>query len=130
MVISEAIFKIIEEDNCPLYQLGDEFRLSDRALSLSEDKQACIILILDITELLLNRCNSEGFCNDNESGYIFNCTGPGTNCPGVVRLRYKKTDYSPLEGGQGVSALIRLPCDSGKTPPGPPQGGNSLISAG
>ncbi|MCP4348951.1 MAG: cyclic nucleotide-binding domain-containing protein [Desulfobacterales bacterium] len=105
MIGSEAIFKIIEEDKCPLYQLGDEFRLSDRALSLPEDKQACIILVLDITELLLNRCNSEGFCNENGSGFIFNCTGPGTNCPGVIRLRYKKDDS---KNGDGISTITGL----------------------
>ncbi len=106
MISSEAIFKIIEENNCPLYQLGDEFKLSDRALSLPEDKQACIVLVLDITELLLNRGDSEEFRKDNNSGYIFNCTGPGTDCPGVIRLRYKEDIPTDDDGISTIAGLL------------------------
>lgn len=93
----EAVFKIVEENNCPLYDLGDQFRLSGKALLLKEkkektfittsvikmpsDKPACRILVEDITAVLIKyeSMNSVHRC-------VLNCSG----CSGIIRLEYKK----------------------------------------
>lgn len=93
----EAVFKIIEENNCPLYEMGDFFKLSGKALLLKNkkektfittsvirmppDKPACRILVEDITAVLIKyeNMNSVHRC-------VLNCSG----CSGIIRLEYKK----------------------------------------
>ncbi|OQY58904.1 MAG: hypothetical protein B6245_09415 [Desulfobacteraceae bacterium 4572_88] len=93
----EAIFNIIEENNCPLYHLDDQFKLSGKALLLKDkaektfittsvirmphNKPACRILIEDITAVLIKyeTMNSVHRC-------VMNCSG----CSGLIRLEYKK----------------------------------------
>ena len=83
MNFSEITFKIIEAENCPYYKLGEEFRLSDTALFVPPNRPACVILVLDITEILLNKEGFEDFLKN--SAYIFQCSG----CRGSIRLTYK-----------------------------------------
>ncbi|RLC21263.1 MAG: Crp/Fnr family transcriptional regulator [Deltaproteobacteria bacterium] len=102
----EALFKIIEDNNCPLYELGDQFKLSGKALLLKEkkektfittsvirmpvDKPACRILVEDITAVLIKYENMSSVHR-----CVLNCSG----CSGLIRLEYnKKTEteeYSP-----------------------------------
>jgi len=96
----EAIFKIIEKNNCPLYEDGDEFKLSGKTLLLgnekekekkfistsvirtSQDKPVCRILFADLTSVIIKHKN----INEIADNYIMKCSG----CTGSVRLEYKK----------------------------------------
>ncbi len=85
MRISEVIFRIIEDKNCPLYEEGDEFELSGLSLSLPLDKSACIRLVADITEVL-TLCESLNESGKDEDYGKFDCSG----CTGSVWLEYRK----------------------------------------
>ncbi|MDM8517681.1 DUF4388 domain-containing protein [Desulfobacterales bacterium HSG16] len=118
----EAVFKIVENNNCPLYDFGDEFGLAGQALllqnkdgqtfittsviSIPKEKQACRILIEDITEVLIKyeNMNSVHRC-------IVDCSG----CSGLIRLEYNQTKqrhnrYEPkkIESEPDNSALASL----------------------
>jgi hypothetical protein len=118
----EAIFEIIEENKCPLYKTGDEFRLSGKALLLKDkkdktfittsviklphDKPACRILIEDITAILIRyeSMNSVHRC-------VMNCSG----CSGLIRLEYKKAEEKIVQTlpeikkyDEDINALVSL----------------------
>ncbi len=121
MTSPEAVFKIIEDNNCPLYKLHDEFRLSGQALLLKNkrektfittsvikiprDKPACRILVEDITAVLIKyeSMKSVHRC-------VINCSG----CSGLIRLEYKK-EARPVvlapakkHDSSDISALVSL----------------------
>ncbi|OQY60605.1 MAG: hypothetical protein B6245_00365 [Desulfobacteraceae bacterium 4572_88] len=98
MNLSEASFEIIEDNNCPLYEMGDEFKLSGSVFVLPRDKIVCLILAEDIINL--GKCErSENFCMyDNEFGDVFDCSG----CTGLIRLSYKKGIASIESGSTSI----------------------------
>ncbi|MGE0087035.1 MAG: cyclic nucleotide-binding domain-containing protein [Desulfococcaceae bacterium] len=79
MEFPDAIIKIIEDSQCPLYSLGDEFCLSGNALIVPPDKPVCLILVKDISELFGKR-------DSDTPRQTFFCGG----CSGKIRLGYKK----------------------------------------
>jgi hypothetical protein len=99
MRFPEAVFRIIVENNCPFYEVGDEFVLSGKALMVEHkhkkektfinttiinmpfDKSSCRILIEDLTDVLIRFKSTERLPD-----YELDCTG----CTGTARLRYKK----------------------------------------
>ncbi len=115
----EAVFKIIEDNNCPLYKFGDEFILSGQALLLTKrnektfittsviklpfDKPACRILVEDMTAVLIKyeNMNSVNRC-------VINCSG----CSGLIRLEYKREKITPViskrSSKNDISALVSL----------------------
>lgn len=118
MSYPEAIFKIIEENNCPLYELEDEFKLSGKALLLKKrektfittsvikmpyGKAACRILIEDITAILIKYENME-----NVRRCVINCSG----CSGLVRLEYRKEELHLIPEDEkdedDINALVSL----------------------
>lgn len=104
MGFSESKFKVIEDNNCPFYTVGDEFKLAGKAVFLDrkpekafvttavikvpEDKSPCRILISDITSILI-----EFGGMDNVPKYVTNCGG----CSGSIRIAYRndKEDKQP-----------------------------------
>lgn len=112
----EAIFKIIEDNKCPLYKLGDEFILTGKALLLDQkseksfittavikipsEKPTCRILIGDITAVLIKyeSLNTVNRC-------VINCSG----CSGLIRLEYRREMRA--SGGKDdteISAMAKL----------------------
>ncbi len=98
MSFPEAVFKIMEDNHCPLYQLGDEVKLSGKALLLEhrrertfittavvkvpEDKAVCRILVGDLTGVLAEYGSVEKL----PEHYITSCSG----CTGTVRLEHRR----------------------------------------
>lgn len=82
----EAIFKIIKNSNCPLYELDDEFRLKGLALSVEENKPTCITLAADMKEVLALCKTIEASGINNNKDATFDCSG----CTGRIRLLYEK----------------------------------------
>ncbi len=105
MKFSESVFVIIENRDCPVYRVGDEFRLSDRALQLPEGKPACLTLMGDIVNALNTWERLKVYKLDSASGHLFNCTGHRTSCIGAVRLGHQKT--SKFKGAESVKQLDR-----------------------
>ena len=92
MNIPETLFTIIESTRCPLYQLGDRFHLSGRALTPPPGKQVCMVLTDDIKEAVRVCEGPDGNYDASCPVYRFNCNGPRTSCVGVIRLEYRLGD--------------------------------------
>jgi len=73
MVISKQI-------NCPLYRVGEQLVVGNRALHLPAGKPACLILARDVTELL---CQAEA--NNQALGLkeTLSCSG----CQGIIKFK-------------------------------------------
>lgn len=115
----EAVFSIIENNKCPLYEKGDEFALSGKALLLNNpkektfittsvikmppDKPTCRILVEAITSVLIKY---ESMTSVNRC--VTTCGG----CSGLIRLEYKKKKVSadiPMQKQDSdISALVSL----------------------
>lgn len=112
----DAIFKIIEDNKCPLYKLGDEFRLTGKALLLDHkrektfittavikippDKPTCRILVGDLTSVLIKY---ESLTSVNRC--VINCSG----CSGIIRLEYRQ-DIKAFSSKQDseITAMAKL----------------------
>ena len=95
MSLSESVFTIVEENNCPFYQVGDQFVLYGNALLathkagqefvtsavvvLPQNKQTCRLLVSDLTRVLIE---FEKIDNIPQSTY------PCSGCIGTVTLSY------------------------------------------
>lgn len=100
MSFSDASVEIINTDNCPLYETGDEFELSGKAISSLLNKPTCLIFAGDILSVLTKN-------GDTESGLksVFYCSG----CTGLIRFEYKKRDLASLiDKHEGRSDVVRL----------------------
>jgi predicted Zn finger-like uncharacterized protein len=73
-------FKIVWENNCPLYELGDEFQLAGKTFFGPPNKAPCLILIKDLMKILKKQEASE-----KNSAPVFNCSG----CTGGIRFSYR-----------------------------------------
>lgn len=78
----KLFFKIITENNCPLYDQGDLLSLSDKALSCPEDKPTCLILVREMTSILFDILET-GFKSHETSEKLFNCSG----CSGLIKFK-------------------------------------------
>ncbi len=78
MNFPEILLRIIEENNCPMYDLDDEFDLSGSALVSPPEKPVCMILVRDITEFFQARDKSQ------PKGVL-----PCSGCSGKIRLAYR-----------------------------------------
>ncbi len=101
MGLTEIFFKIIEDNNCPLYDLGDEFSLSDTALFLPPNKDVCLKLTHDISRV----CSQPGHLEISpdtaagpDSKDKFYCSG----CTGLIRLSYKNKESGAAGAETGV----------------------------
>ncbi len=97
MAIPESELVIIEEDNCPLYEVGDRFFLTGNATLISSinprefvvtavvripiQKKICKILMGDITRVLIKYDRI-----DKIPSFYLSCTG----CQGNIRIAYHK----------------------------------------
>ncbi len=77
-----AVFKIVDELNCPLYEKGDLLLLKDNAVAFPECKPACLILIRELTQLLFKLLGKES----PDPSILHGCGG----CTGLIK--FKLTD--------------------------------------
>lgn len=74
-------FKIITDNNCPLYEEGELLKLSEKALSCPEDKATCLILVREMTNILFEILDT-GPELDTSEKKIYNCSG----CSGLIKF--------------------------------------------
>ncbi len=77
----KARFKIVENKKCPLYELGDDLQLTDKALIPPSDKPVCLILAREMTELLFSLISQTK--GDIDTSKIFSCSG----CSGLIKFQ-------------------------------------------
>jgi hypothetical protein len=87
-------FSIIDQKNCPLYDVGEKLALSEKTLGCPEGKEVCLILVRDMTQLLFQLLdNSAGEVREEK---IFNCSG----CTGLIKFsQCTEKDFKDLSGG-------------------------------
>lgn len=96
MIFSESSFIIIENKQCPLYSLGDEFMLTGRSLSM-QGKPACLTLMDDVMYNLENYKNINSLNKNKATAHLFNCSGGSTGCAGEIKIKYQ-SEKAPSSG--------------------------------
>ena len=74
-------FKIVTDNNCPLYDKGEFLTLSDKALVCPENKPTCLILVREMTNLLFSLLES-GDLQGGADNKVYNCSG----CSGLMKF--------------------------------------------
>jgi len=94
-----TVFEIIEDNNCPLYEVGECFRLSERAFSCPKNKEVCLILVREMTELLFVLIGQEESENPlSKYEKIYSCSG----CTGLIKFRVAPDQKSAQTAGEEV----------------------------
>jgi CRP/FNR family cyclic AMP-dependent transcriptional regulator len=96
MIFSESSFTIIANNKCPLYNLGDEFILTGRSLSM-QGKPACLTLMDDVMYNLETYRNANAIHKKKTAAHLFNCSGDTTGCAGKIKIKYH-TEKTPSAG--------------------------------
>lgn len=100
-VILDGIFLVTDERSCPLYDVGEEIKVENGALSVSAYKPSCLILAKDVMQLV---SSVESFRPFSARGARipglsakkkrFRCSG----CGGSIGFEYKQEkDYATLQ---------------------------------
>jgi CRP-like cAMP-binding protein len=79
----KAFFEIAEEINCPLYNKGEQMVLTDKTFSCPAEKEVCLILVRDMTQLLFTLISEKGGGGKALPARIFSCSG----CTGLIKFR-------------------------------------------
>lgn len=88
MKIFSAVFSIVEEKNCPLYKVGEGLQLSEKTLACPANKEVCLILVRDMTELLFTFLRKQPVELNDYRGKVFNCSG----CKGLIKFSLVQSD--------------------------------------
>jgi len=78
-----AFFEVVEDNNCPLYEEGECFRLTAKAFSPPDKKEACLILVREMTELLVVLLDSQQISEEHNQPKLYSCSG----CTGLIKFR-------------------------------------------
>lgn len=82
MKVFNAVFVIQEEKNCPLYNVGECLQLSEKTFTCPENREVCLILVRDMTELLFRFLQKQPVNLDEYRDALFNCSG----CKGLIKF--------------------------------------------
>jgi uncharacterized protein YjbI with pentapeptide repeats len=96
----DAVYKIIGENNCPFYNLGDKLKVTGKSALFPRDREVCLILLQDIADV-----HSKYESTGRTGGYAFKCAG----CTGSVRLKYQEiAGAATLSTVRDAEAVINL----------------------
>jgi len=95
-----AVFKIIEDKNCPLYELSDILQLSDKALVPPPGKPVCLILAREMTELLFSLIAQKG--GEPDFDKLYSCSG----CSGLIKFKRQSGEVKNQEEAASPMSLI------------------------
>ena len=84
--LKDAIFIVTEERVCPIYNVGDEFKVEGMKLSVPEAKPVCLKLVQNIIESVSEQSSYEKFTPQGIQKSKFDCGG----CDGLIRFEFKK----------------------------------------
>jgi CRP/FNR family transcriptional regulator, cyclic AMP receptor protein len=94
MQFRNGVFIITEESHCPLYNVGEEFIVSEISLSFPTAKATCLILAHDIFGIVSEDVSFEKFSKGESQRAKFECGG----CTGIIRFEFKKEkEFSTLQ---------------------------------
>ncbi len=79
----KVVFKIVKNNRCPLYEMEEIFVLTDKSLTFAENRESCLILVRDMTQLLFELLDQQESENDNElENRLYSCSG----CSGLIKF--------------------------------------------
>ena len=83
----DAVFLIIDERSCPLYNAGEELKVENFSLSVSSYKPGCLHLAKKIADIVTAKESISGFAPTGGGRTThFDCGG----CEGMIHFEYKK----------------------------------------
>jgi CRP-like cAMP-binding protein len=86
MEFRNAIFIVTEELSCPIYNVGEEFMVRDKALTVDSGKPLCLLMIQELIKVQGGTVPFERFTQQGVQRAKFECGG----CSGLIRFEYKK----------------------------------------
>jgi hypothetical protein len=102
-----AIFSIVEEKNCPLYRVGEALYLSEKTFACPANKEVCLILVRDMTELLFKLLHKKSMDLNEGSEFVYNCSG----CKGLIKF-LRLSPYQPHDAYVEEGSVAKI--DSGE----------------
>ena len=91
---SDAVFIIIEEQACPVYNVGEELKVQGFCLSATAYKPACLHLTKKIADILTVKNSSSGLSKVTGQKSQFDCGG----CGGLIHFEFKKEkDFATMQ---------------------------------
>jgi uncharacterized repeat protein (TIGR04076 family) len=94
MEYRNAIFIVTEERNCPIYNVGEEFKVEQMALTVPEGKAACLMMVRELMKAVAEKKSMERFSPFGQQRVKFECGG----CTGLIRFEFKKEkDFATLQ---------------------------------
>ena len=97
-----VLFTIIEEKNCPLYRAGEELHLSDKTIGCPRDKEVCLILVRDMTQILFQMLSKAGKESAADDFQVYNCSG----CTGLIKFQLDPKGAQAGKGKDGTDVQI------------------------
>ncbi len=94
-----AEFVIIEENNCPLYRVGEDFLLTGQAFSAPGKKEACLILVREMTELLFTLLSEMETGKSQACSTVYSCSG----CNGLIKFKVTAVSDSGAKKNKHVA---------------------------
>ncbi|MDD2464942.1 MAG: cyclic nucleotide-binding domain-containing protein [Desulfobulbus sp.] len=82
----DAIFVVNEEQACPIYNVGEEFKVENSALTVPEGKPACLLMVQELIAAASERKSMKHFSPYGVQKLSFECGG----CTGLIRFEFKK----------------------------------------
>jgi CRP/FNR family transcriptional regulator, cyclic AMP receptor protein len=82
----DAIFIVVEEHSCPVYNVGEEFKVEKFCLYGPSFKPDCLILAQEIAKIIASRDSFVGFSKFGSQKSRFDCSG----CEGLIQFEFKK----------------------------------------
>jgi len=86
MDFKNAIFVVTEERTCPMYNVGEEFKVADMGLTVPEAKPACLKMVQVVIRATTEQQSFERFTQQGVRKSKFDCGG----CTGLIRFEFKK----------------------------------------
>lgn len=86
MEFKNAIFIVTEERACPIYNVGEEFKVEDMGLTVPEAKPACLKMVQVVIKATTEQRSFERFTQRGIQKSKFDCGG----CTGLIRFEFKK----------------------------------------
>ncbi len=86
MEYRDAIFVVTEEQSCPIYNVGEEFKVESQGLTVPEAKPACLLMVQAVMNATSTVQTMERFTQRGVKKTKFACGG----CTGSIAFEYKK----------------------------------------
>lgn len=97
----KAVFQITENNNCQLYDQGEFFTLTDKAVSVPDGKICCLILVREMTQLLFQLLREDGAGLTPDYTKEYTCSG----CSGIIKI-VRVSDDTATPGRTAAPSLL------------------------